>query len=421
VTKTYTLRECLQTGLERNYSVRIARGEQRIAQVNANAANAGFLPEITLGAGYNAILDQRDRDENRDGTQVVENNVLTTAASAGLDLSWTISGGFSVIANYQRLKELEAIGELSARVKIEDFVASLTAEYYNHIQQTIRAKNYKYAVELSRERLRIVEARYLLGGGGRLEVLQARVDFNADSSRLITQKELLITSKIRLNELMAAENLDEDFAVRDSLIDIDETLRWDRLYDDLMTSSAALEQAERGGKLARYELKAARSRHYPYIRLNAGYGYALTTYDRGVAQKNHRWGPDAGITLGFNIFNGPSYAASRSAKIAADNAVLRASEVETALKADLSTFWQAYQNNIQLLSLERENLVSARQNYEIASDRYMIGALSGIEMREAQKSLLDAEERLLVASYNTKICEISLLQVSGRSMDYLSE
>ena len=49
----------------------------------------------------------------------------------------------------------------------------------------------------------------------------------------------------------------------------------------------------------------------------------------------------------------------------------------------------------------------------------MLGDLPGIEMREAQMSLLDAEERILVAEYNTKICEISLLQLSGGIMYYL--
>jgi outer membrane protein TolC len=71
------------------------------------------------------------------------------------------------------------------------------------------------------------------------------------------------------------------------------------------------------------------------------------------------------------------------------------------------------------LALERQNLVSARENYYIAHERYLLGDLSGIEMREAQKSLLDAEERLLEAEYNTKICEISLLQISGGVSAYL--
>jgi len=49
----------------------------------------------------------------------------------------------------------------------------------------------------------------------------------------------------------------------------------------------------------------------------------------------------------------------------------------------------------------------------------MLGNLSGIEMREAQKSLLDAEESLLQVEYDIKICEISLLQISGRILKYM--
>jgi hypothetical protein len=48
-----------------------------------------------------------------------------------------------------------------------------------------------------------------------------------------------------------------------------------------------------------------------------------------------------------------------------------------------------------------------------------LGDLSGIEMREAQQSLLEAEERILTARYNTKMCEISLLLISGDVLSYL--
>ena len=89
------------------------------------------------------------------------------------------------------------------------------------------------------------------------------------------------------------------------------------------------------------------------------------------------------------------------------------------LYADINELWQAYENNRRLLSLERQNVVAARQNYDIAYERYLIGDLSGIEMREAQKSLLDAEDRILVAEFNTKLCEISLLQLSGNISVYL--
>lgn len=414
-TRSYTLQEVLAEGLERNYSVRIARGESAVATNNATAGNAGFFPQVGVAAGYGVASD----NTREDGAQT-QTGVVTRTASAGLDATWTLGNGFSVIADWKRLRELETMGELGARIAIEDFVATLTAEYYNFIQQTIRLRNYRYAVALSRERLRIVEARYLLGGGSRLDVLQARVDYNADSSLLITQQERIIASRIAVNELIAADDVDERFAVRDSLIDIDDGLRLDELRGRMEVESAELQHAERSGRLAELDRRKIRSRVYPALRFDAGYGYAANAYDRGGVRKRHTWGPDAAVTLGFTIFDGRRGTEIRSARIEAENALLRVRQIETMLNADLATFWQAYLNNLGLLALERQNLASARQNYEIARERYMLGDLSGIEMREAQKSLLDAEERILVAQYDTKMCEISLLQISGQALRYAS-
>jgi outer membrane protein TolC len=406
--------------LEQNYSVRVSRNNEQIAANNATWGNAGFLPEVALSAGYNATLAD-DRTNLADGTSTSTNGSLNQSVTAGLDLSMTLFDGFTVQTNWKRLKELEAMGALASRITIEDFVASLTSEYYNFIQQELRLKNYRYAVRLSAERLRIVEARYLLGGGSRLEVLQARVDLNADSSQLINQKELVMTSRVKLNQLMSNSNVSEEFSVRDSLIAINNTLAWDDLHNRRTEVTAELLLAAGNTTLSELDLRTVKARNYPYLRLNAGYGYGINAYNRGTTRDRHQWGPDAGLSFGFTIFDGNRRREIRNARIETENARLRELDVKTALNADLSTFWQAYRNNLQLLTLERENLVAARQNHEIAKERYLLGDLAGIEMREAQKSLLDASERILVAEYNTKMCEISLLQISGQILSYLDK
>ena len=103
-----------------------------------------------------------------------------------------------------KLKELETPGETNTRIAIEDLIANIAAEYYNYVQHTIRLKNFRYAVSLSKERLRIVEERYHIGNFSRLDYQQAKVDFNADSAQYMKQQELLHTSRIQLNELMAS-------------------------------------------------------------------------------------------------------------------------------------------------------------------------------------------------------------------------
>ena len=415
----YTLQSCLEEGLQNNYSLRIVRNEEQVAHNNATIANAGYLPTLDLSAGYSGSLDDTDTKLRSTGETVSESGAFDQTFNVGLSLNWTIFDGLGIQTNYKKLKELERMGETQTRIVIEDFIAQLSAEYYNFVQQKIRLKNLQYAVSLSRERLRIVEARYNIGSFSRLDLQQARVDFNADQASFIKQQELLHTSRIRLNELMAIRDMNGPVIVVDTLIQPNTALRLERLWGNTLRTNANLLKAEQSQRIAQLDLRAVQSRNYPYVKANAGYGYTHNKYELGANKSRDNLGLNFGVTVGINLFNGNKRRESRNARIAMENAQLEQEELKQGLRADLMNLWQAYQNNIKLLNLERDNLIAARDNYEIARDRYLLGDLSGIEMREAQKSLLDAEERILSAEYDTKMCEISLLQISGSITDYL--
>lgn len=417
---SYTLKSCLETGLEQNYSIRMVRNEEQVSKNNATLANAGYLPTLDLSAGYSGSLNDTETKARETGETSKTTGVYDQTVNAGLNLNWTIFDGFKIQANYQRLKELEKQGETTTRLAIEDFIAEMTAEYYNYIQQQIRLKNFRYAMSLSRERLRIVEERYLVGNFSRLDLQQARVDYNADRAQYMKQQEAVETSRIRLNELMANTHMDQPVHISDSVIDLNTLLSYDQLWESTQKNNASLLRSEQNKTLAALDLKTVKSRNYPYLRLNTGYGYTLNKYDISATQRRSNIGLNVGVTIGINLFDGNRRREAKNARIAIENAQLEQEELTQALKADLSTLWQAYQNNIRMLKLERENLIAAVENHEIASERYMLGNLSGIEMREAQKSLLDAEERILSAEYNTKMCEISLLQLSGGVTQYLN-
>lgn len=415
----YTLQQCLEEGLMNNYSLRISRNEEQISKNNATLGNAGYLPTVDLTAGYSGNVNNTDTEERSTGNTFSNRGVFDQTLDAGLDVSWTIFDGFNISTTYKQLKELERQGATNTRIAIEDFIASLTAEYYNYIQQEIRLKNFRYAVSLSKERLRIVEERYHIGNFSRLDYQQAKVDFNADSASYMKQQELVHTSRINLNELMAAKDMDRPIQVKDSVIDLNDRLDFTELWNATLTTNASLLRADQNSTLAQLDYKKVLSRNYPYVKLNAGYGYTFNKYDINATRIRNNWGFNGGITVGFNIFDGNRKREKRNASLAIRNAQLERDELEQGLRADLSNLWQAYRNNLRLLNLERQNLIAAKENHEIAKERYLLGDLSGIEMREAQKSLLDAEERILSAEYDTKMCEISLLQISGKITEYL--
>lgn len=414
-----TLQKCLETGLEQNYDVRIVRNEERISDNNATPANAGMLPTIDLEAGYAGTLDNYRRTTPHAGDATTDHSLYDQTLDAGVGLNWTLFDGLRIRTNYKRLQQMQTMGALRTRLTIEDFVASLTAEYYNFIQQTLRLQNFRYAVSLSRERLRITEARFKIGDFSRLDLLQARVDFNADSSKYMSQHELVTASRIRINELLANDDLDGPLQIRDSVIEVNGRLEWDILLDQTLRTNTSLLLAGHDSTLSELDLKSIRSRNYPYLSLTTGYGYTYNRYGSSTTRSRGALSLNAGLKMGFTLFDGNRRREQRNARIDVENTQLTRQQLEQSLEADLSNFWQAYRNNLEVIQLEQENLVAARENYEIAMERYLLGDLPGIEMREAQKSLLDAEERILTAQYNTKLCEISLQQISGNSLIYL--
>ena len=414
-----TLKECLEKGLDKNYSLRIIRNEEQMAANNATMENAGLLPSVSLSAGYSGSAYGRNTVSNVDGSVSQERGVYDDGLNAGIDLSWTLFDGFKTVANYDRLRELSLISSTQTRLAVEDYMADLTAEYYNFVQQRQRLQNYVSAVELSRERLRIVYERWMIGSLSRLDLLQARVDFNADSAQCLKQREALASSRIRLHELMAEDSLNINFTSADNGIDLLALPQFDSLWVQTKANNASMLMAAHNRTLADIELRSVRSRNYPYLKLGAGYGYNTNRYGVGNTLKRNQWGGDVGLTLGFNLYDGKRRSEQRNARLSVKNAELEEYDLTLSLYTDLADLWQAYENNRMLLALEKENVVAARENYAIAHERYLLGDLSGIEMREAQKSLLDAEERILVAEYNTKLCEISLLQLSGGITAYL--
>ena len=83
------------------------------------------------------------------------------------------------------------------------------------------------------------------------------------------------------------------------------------------------------------------------------------------------------------------------------------------LSTSVANAYRDYDLYKRTLQLEEENIQYVRENIYIARERYRLGISTFLEMREAQRSLLDATTRLIQARFNTKLAEIELLRLRG--------
>ncbi|MDR1729878.1 MAG: TolC family protein [Prevotellaceae bacterium] len=415
-----SLSECIQIGLENNYALRIVRNQEEISSNNYTPGNAGFLPSLDLSGGYDGSL-MNTKNKSADGSKTSANGIFNDGIDAGLTLNWTIFDGLKMQATYARLKELQQMGELQTRLSVEELIARIASEYNNHIYQLLRLKNIKASVDLSTERVRIVEARYQIGAASVLDLNQAKVDLNTDISNHISQKEVVSYSSVNLNKLLANEDVEASFLLADSIINFNSLTDFESLRSNTLQSNTDMLLAAKNVKLSEADKKAIRSRYFPYLKLNGGYGYGLNRYETGATRESQSLGFNYGITVGINLFEGFNTKRElKNVELEIENKELLQQEIRLNLIATLSNLYLSYQNNRELRAIARQNKAVARAYYEAAIDKYKLGSLSGLELREAQQSMLNAAERLILAEYNIKLCEISLKQISGDILSYLS-
>jgi outer membrane protein, adhesin transport system len=416
----YGLKDCIGIGLERNFSILVARNNEVISKNNVTLGNAGYLPNLSLTSRYNGSLSTTAQDVDIKGQgQNIYTDAQASSANVNATLGLTIFNGFKVQTTFKKLNQLKQVGELSTQLTIENYIATLLSVYYGYIEQVQLVKNKEYALALSKERLRIDEVRYLLQSGSKLQVLQSRVYFNADSSSLSRQIETLRATQIRLNELMAVDDMGTQFTLKDTLIQVKPDLIYEKLLDETLKSNTSLRLAEKNKVISGYDYKLVVSQSYPYLNFSSGYNYTLSTSATSTYKNQLINGPNYGLTFGVNIFDGFNLRNDiKNSKINIKSTELRYLEIEQGVKADLLTIYNAYSNNLKLINLQEQNYETATENLSIALERYKLGNLSGIDLREVQKSLLDAKESLLSIQYQAKLAEISLLQISGRIMEY---
>ncbi|MBU1014536.1 MAG: TolC family protein [Bacteroidetes bacterium] len=414
----YGLKDCIGIGLERNFSLRVARNSETITKNNNTRGNAGYLPTLDFSSRYSGTLNNTTSNPV-EGEQTKTKGINNTTTNAALAMGWTIFDGFNVQTTYKKLGELEQLGALNTQMSAENLIANIISGYYNYIQQVQMLNNMKYAMELSKERLRIDEERYLLGSSSKLQVLQSRVYLNADSSKLSKQFEIVRTVQIGLNELMAVEDLGTEFITKDASIEVIQLFMYEKLLEETLMRNTSLLIASKNKVVSEYDYKLIESRSYPYLNLSSGYSYNLNTYSNSTNKNQITNGMNYGLTLGLNLFDGFNQRRSlNNSSIEIQNKELKYAEVEQGVKADLISIYNAYINNLRLINLEEQNVQTASENLDIALESYKLGSLSGLELREVQKSLLDAKDRLFSIHYQAKLAEISLQLISGNIMAY---
>lgn len=406
-----TLQDAITIAMQNNYDIKISQNEVKIAKNNANIGNAGMLPNLT-GSYSNGGSVQNTRQTPATGPDRVITGAKSTNNDLGADLNWTIFDGFTMFANYDRLKELQKQGELNSRLAILTTIADVISAYYDVVRQQKLVVAADSAIDISVFRAKIAKTKLQLGRGSKLDVLTAQVDYNTDTSNYLQQKNNLQVAKVRLNQLMV-RNVNLTFSV-DNEINIDQALVYSQLAELADKQNPNVQNAFINQRVASLNLKSIKGARYPIVSLNSGYSRTNSTSPTGFNQKFAANGFTYGVTASLNIFNGFLQRQNeRNAKIDIENSSLNLDKTKLDVSTQLLTAYQNYSTYLDLVKLEQRNLDIAKENLDITLAKYRLGSIAPLELREAQRNSIDAQNRFIEMQYQAKLAEITLKEISG--------
>lgn len=390
--KALTLDSAIELALSNNLDVKIVKNQSIIAGNNASLGNAGLLPSLSASGGMNYTEHAQD----------------DISSNAALNFSYTLFDGFNGRNTYQILQVEKDKGELNARYNIENIIFNVVAAFYDLVKSHDDLMVYKENLEISKDRLRRNETKYEFGNINKLDVLNAKVDFNRDSSSYLQAKKVYEEAVRGINVLLG-QDVDEKYQIISNETPL-RNYQLEELKEKALNENADYLLKKKELHLKELAVQKETGTQLPSVKLQSAYTY----YDNELVGTNSHTRLTGGISVSFNIFNGKQKkTAIVNAKIQQDNAEYDLQNKMLALEKDVVNAFADYHYNVKKMNLEKDALEAAELNFKQTREYYHLGQVTATGFREAQLNLLEARNNLSSAQYNVKLSDVNIERISG--------
>jgi outer membrane protein TolC len=406
-----TLQEAINIALKNSLDIEIARNTATANEIGNHPSFTGALPTVDANLTNTQSLTNLTQQLSN-GTTTKRNGNLNNQLNSSVSANYLVFNGFRVHATKRRLELLQQQSEQLVNVQIQNIVANVMIKYYDVVRQNNYIETIRQSIEATLQRKKIIDVRQSVGLANNADTYQAQLDLTASQQELQSQELVLMQAKTDLLNLMT-QRPDSTFAIRDTIV-VDSLVNFSLVRENIKKNPELL-SAEQEITINELIVKEVGAQRYPAISLNSGINYSRSQNAAGFTLLNQNLGPFVGFSVGIPIFNGGLYKRQqRVAEISIKNATATRQILLNTLETSAVRSWQAYQNTLQRLQLERENNRIASALLQLTLQRYELSAATIIEVREAQRSFVEAGYRLVNLSYSAKLAEIELKRLSSQ-------
>ena len=411
--KVLTSEDAISIALKYNYDILVARNSATTDSVNNTPGNAGMLPDVTISSAESYSTATKLHQKFSDGSTLSSSNTQSNSLNANIGLSWTLFDGGKMFVTKRKLSEIQELGEIQFRDRVLQTVYDVILAYYDVVRQKQELASINEVITYNLDRVKISQTSFDAGLSPKTNLLQAKIDLNVYQENAINQQSIILAAKRSLNQLLG-RNTDVQFEVLDS-IPISESLDNRVLSQKIDSSNTSILAYQKQIDVDKLSIKEMNSMLLPKIFFNTGYGLFQSNSPDGNPLVNRTIGPSVGGTVSIPIYQGGNAIRQiKVAKIQLQSDQYNLENVRLKVNQQLQNALTQFENQLNLLKIEKDNAILAKENLEISIQRLRYGQTTSLEVSLAENSFVDSLTRLINFEYNLKVAETKLKQLLAR-------
>ena len=382
---------------------------QALVQVdNAEAARrtarmAFFLPTVNATTSYSRLSTQQ--------FNLGTGQPASSTASASLDARYELFNGGRNIAEAKRsaaaLQAAQA-GELGERFTI---AAQVERAYYDVLGARELLDVGQQRLIRAQEQLGTARARVVSGATVQSDSLQVLLEVQRAGTEVQRRRADLIVSQLELGRRIGSER-GVDAAPLDTLPPPPLPLSLEDAVQYAATQGPAWLQARANERAAEYQVRARVGSYFPTVALTASLGKFDSKFFPSLTTRRA-----VGFTISLPLWDG----AQRELALA----VLRSNRtlatatrqnLERGTRHDVTQAYTGYEVARASLASALTGVAVASEIFRVQEARYRAGAVTVLELLDAQAQLVQAQADVVQARYSVRLARASLEVLLGRRL-----
>jgi len=399
----WSLDDCISYALSKNVDVKGAQLASESSQLDVEQSKANQLPSLTGSASTNYSWRKEVYTESDNFGDRSRNNTTSFGVNAGM----TLFNGFKL---QNQIKQSE-LNLQSSQYYSETVKESLELNILNAYLQILYAQeelnNAQEQIAATTEELNLAQERLDVGVISRSDYLQIKSELATETLTEANAKSTLSMAKLSLMQLMELPVTDQfeiDTPDLSELLDNPEKPVAGEVYLEALGFKPQIKQAETDLESQKLNEKIAKASLMPTLSLSSGLSTGWSDNVSGFSygeQLKNQFTPTVGLSLSIPIFqNKQGKISVKQAKIATSQAELTQVDTQNELRKNIEQACLDLTTAQTQYDASRMQLESAKESYEVASEKYREGLLNSVDFLTVKTTMITSESDFTQAKFN---------------------